>query len=106
MASKYIKVGSVIVSERADKSKNIAIGLGQKGKKEEYNLSVEIIVRDNAGKVVARQTDGFINLSDPRTEPDELLKANLITEEQAADMKNNVAKLSDKVKYTLKMPRL
>lgn len=32
-----------------------------------YNHSVEVIVRDSTGKEVHRQTNGYINLDDPRT---------------------------------------
>lgn len=106
MASKYVKLGSLIVSKRQDGSDNISIGLGQKGKNAQYNLTVELVVKDATGKVVARQTDGFINLTDPRTEADDLLKIGLIDEEKAAVMRENAKKLSDKVKYILKVPRL
>ena len=104
MASKYVKIGSVIKSIRKDGSENFSIGLGSKGKNPQYNLSVELVVRDSNGKVVARQTDGFINLNNPRTEPDELLQRGIITEEKAHEMKQNLNKLPDKIKFVLKVP--
>jgi hypothetical protein len=109
MASKYIKIGSIIATDNKNDPngpKRISIGLGQKGKNTQYDLSVEVLVKDKSGKVVARQTDGFINLVDPRTQPDELLKAGVINEDQAIEMKNNASKLSEKVRYILQVPRL
>lgn len=99
-----IKLGSLLVNEITDNKtgkpkKLLSIGLGNKGKNDKYNLSVEITVKDHTGKVVAHQTDGFLELVDPRKQPDDLLAAELISEEMAEKMKENVAKISDKVKY-------
>ena len=101
--AKNVKIGSVIKSTRKDGSDNYSIGLGSKGKNPQYNLSVELIVRDSTGKIVARQTDGFINLNDPRTEGQELYKLGIINEDKAHEMTENAKKLSDKIKFVLKV---
>lgn len=108
MAQKKIKLGTLLVNEIVDKNTNkpkklLSIGLGQKGKNEQYNLSVEVTVRDSKGKVVAQQTDGYLELVDPRKEPDDLLAAGFIDEDMAEKMKLGLEKLSDKVKYVVKM---
>lgn len=107
MAQKKIKVGSLIKSEKevnGVKKSWLSIGLGQKNdKRPEYDQTVEIIVRDNKGKVVAQQTDGWLDLVNPREEPKELLAAGVISEEMAEKMSENVKKLSDKVKYVVRM---
>ena len=101
--AKRVKIGKLLVTE-GKYGKQVSIGLGKKGKDPKYNLSVEVIVRDGAGKIVAQQTDGYINLVDPRTLPAELLKASKISPEMAAKMTENASKLSDKVKYELEIP--
>ncbi len=106
MANKYLKIGSVIKSIRKDGSENFSIGLGTKGKNPQYDLSVELIVKDNTGKIVGRQVDGFVNLINPRTEANDLLKAGVIDEARAAQMNENVQKLPEKIKFTLKIPAL
>ncbi len=101
--AKYVKIGSLISHTREDGSKNISIGLGTKSAKPEYANTVEIIVRDGNGKVVSRQIDGYINLTDPREEPASLLKAGIIDAARAEKMQEDVKKLSDKVRYVLKV---
>jgi hypothetical protein len=70
---------------------------------EKYNYSVEITVKDNNGQVISKQSDGFLNLIDPRKEPARLLEANVITEDRAAEMEERVANLSDKLIFELMM---
>lgn len=72
---KLTKIGSLWAGMRtftqddgSQISKNmVSIALGQsKNKDPKYNTTVEIIVRDSEGKVIHQQTDGFLNLLDPR----------------------------------------
>ena len=99
-----LKIGKLIQEQRKDGTKNTYLALGStKNKDPRYNLSVEILVKDATGKVVAKQTNGFVNLSNPRTEPDELLRAGKITEEVAEKMKSYLPKLPEKIKYDVKM---
>jgi hypothetical protein len=110
MAAKKVKVGSLIKSEverevngQKVKQSLLSIGLGNKGKNADYHQTVEVIVRDNRGKIVAQQIDGFLDVVDPRKEPEDLYKAGIIDEEQFHKMKDNASKLSEKVRYILKM---
>ncbi len=110
MAKKF-KVGTLIKNENEDEVNGqkvkrtwLSVGLGQKNpKKPEWDQSVEIIVRDNKGKILAQQTDGFLEVVDPRKEPEDLLSAGLITEEMATKMKEGLAKLSPKVRYVFRL---
>lgn len=102
MAKKIVKVGNLLNNKYEGKTL-LSIGLGNKGKNPEYDTSVEIIVRNSKGEVIARQVDGFLNLVDPRKEPDDLLAAGKITEEVAEKMKNGVAKLNQMVKYSVRL---
>jgi|GEM_PF-4393848 hypothetical protein len=62
--SKLNKIGAVW---RKKDDSGFYIRLGNESKtKPEYNLSVEVIVRNAQGEVVAKQTDGFLTLLDPR----------------------------------------
>ena len=108
MAQKKVKMGTLLATEVTDKRTNqkkklLSIGLGNKGNNDKYNTSVTITVRDSNGNVIAEQTDGFLELTDPRKEADELLAADLIDENMHAKMKEGVAKLSEKVRYVVKM---
>lgn len=111
MAAKKIKVGSLIktdkefeVNGKKVKKTFLSIGLGNKNaNKPDFNQSVEIIVRDKLGKIVAQQTDGFLDVIDPRKEPQDLFDANIIDADQFKKMKENVAKLSEKVRYVLRL---
>lgn len=102
--AKNVQIGTLMVSE-GQYGKQVSIGLGKKNKGEysKYDLTVELIVKDATGKVVAKQTDGFINLIDPRTKPDSLLKAGAITEEQYAKQKAAADRIPDKIKYELQV---
>jgi hypothetical protein len=107
--AKNVEIGSLIVSEDNNGNKRVSIGLGKKNrdaKYSKYDLSVEVVVRDHTGKVIAKQTDGFINLIDPRTRADDLLKAGIIDEDKAADMRMQATKIPDKIKYQLQVPRI
>lgn len=66
--SKYVKLGAVLKSKDGEGS-YIALG-DNKAKDEKYRFSVELIVRDAAGNVVAKQTDGFVSVFDPRKNRD------------------------------------
>jgi hypothetical protein len=108
---KWIKVGSLIKTEKefevnGSKVKKtfLSIGLGNKNtKKPEYDQTVEIVVRNSKGEIVSTQKDGFLDVVDPRKEPDDLFAAGAIDEEMHGKMKENVAKLSDKVRYVLRL---
>lgn len=64
---KFTKLGTVW-SKKEDPDA-FFVKLGNKGKNTQYDLTVEITVKDSEGKVVAQQTDGFLTLSDPRKSP-------------------------------------
>jgi len=105
--AKNVQIGSVMVSDDKNGNKRISIGLGRKNKPPYQNndVTVEVLVKDSTGKVLARQTDGFLNLVDPRTQPDELLKLGLVSEETAGKMRASAAKLPEKIKYQVVLPR-
>lgn len=105
MASKKVKIGNLIVTNGKHGMMR-SLALGNKGKDPKYNISVEVVVRDASGAVIAKQTDGFVELVDPRTQPQELLSAGVISEEVANKMANNASKLSEKVKYQLMVKRV
>lgn len=100
--AKNTRIGNLL-NNKVNGKTLISIGLGNKGKDPKYNTSVEIIVRDSEGKVVARQTDGFLTLVNPRTEPDDLFAADKISEETRDKMKAGVAKLNDMVKFSVRL---
>ena len=58
------KIGNVWSSKK-DPNK-FSIKLGQESDNAKYNFSVEVIVKDGNGNVVAQQKDGFLTLKDPR----------------------------------------
>jgi hypothetical protein len=106
--AKNVQIGSLIVTQDESGKQRVSIGLGKKStnpKYSKYNVSVEVVVRDGSGKVIARQTDGFINLSDPRTKPDELLQAGIISEEKAVEMREAASKTPEKIRYHLEVSR-
>lgn len=110
--AKKITIGNLLLNE-IDGRKMVSIGLGQKNKKNpKYDLTVEITVKDATGKVVASQKDGWINLVNPRTQPDELLAAGIIKEDAAIKMKEDWKKLetanpafAKKLQYKLTVDR-
>ena len=62
------KIGGVW--SKKDNPDSFSIKLGLDGNKDpKYDLHVELIVKNNAGEVVARQTDGWLTLKDPRQSP-------------------------------------
>jgi len=61
---RYVKLGTVLKNKDGE-GQYIALG-NAKAKEDKYRFSVEVIVRDAAGKVLAQQTDGFISVFDPR----------------------------------------
>lgn len=104
--TKNVDVGNVITVTNPDGSVRHSLALGRKGNKDpKYDYSVELVVRDFEGNVVATQTDGFVNLVDPRAQPDNLLKAGLISEDIYADMKARVAKIPEKIAFTAQVRR-
>jgi hypothetical protein len=103
--AKKIAIGKLLVSKFPDGSPSVSLALGNNSTNPKYKLSVEITVKDGNGNTVAKQTDGFLNLNDPRTAPDELLSKGIISEDTAIEMKDRLAKLSDKVKYEILMAK-
>jgi len=104
--TKRIKLGNVIVENKKDKNgqeyTSRYIGLGQQGSKNpDFDLTVELTVKDSKGKVIASQTNGFLSVVDPRTQPQELLSAGLISEEIAEKMQERVSKIPTKIKQEL-----
>lgn len=81
------------------------LALGVKGSNKKYNTTVEIVVKDADGVVIATQRDFFVELVDPRLEPDDLLKAGIITEEQAEQKRGWVSKLNPNTRYKLMMEK-
>lgn len=79
--AKLKKIGAVWeAKDSTPETPKYFLKLGQKNeKKPQYDLTVEVTVKDNNGKVVAQTTDGFLTLSDPRRSPvlDENQKAKL-----------------------------
>lgn len=107
-----IKLGALLsnvkefeVKGKKVKRKLVSIGLGNKAKNTQYSTTVELIVRDSGGKVLHQQTDGFINLVDPRTQPDELLELNIISPEEHKKRKESVKGLSESVRYVLEISK-
>jgi hypothetical protein len=104
---KKIKVGVLMLNEveyKGEKKKLLSLGLGNRNKnKPEYDYKLELVVKDGNGKVVATQSDGFLDLVDPRKEPDDLFKAGIINEEQYNKMKERLEKLPDMIKYEVRM---
>ncbi len=113
-----VRIGNLIVTNKVDRAgnpvydaegkqvKKVAVGLGNKGKNPDYDVTVEILVKDHTGKVIAKQVDGFINLVDPRTQPDELYSAGIISEEKLHQMQNQLKTLPEKIKFQLLVPRI
>lgn len=103
--AKYVQIGNLVVQEK-DGERSGSIALGNKSANPDYNYSVELIVRDGKGKVIAQQKDGWINLEDPRTKPDKLLKMNLISEEVANKMKGQAQKIPKSITHQLTVKRV
>lgn len=106
--TKNVEIGNLIVKQNKDGTVNTFIALGRKNKDvkySKYDISVEVTVRDNTGKVISSQKDGFINLSDPRTLHKELLSKGVINEEKAAEMQERSAKTPESIRYTLNVQR-
>lgn len=61
---KRFKVGNVQL--KMDKS-GVTVALGNpKAKNEQYRTTVEVIVKDNKGNVLAKTENGFLQVVDPR----------------------------------------
>lgn len=83
MAIKSFKIGSV--NKKKD-GNGTSIKLGSPNKNPKYATTVEIIVRDSQGNVLARKKDGdYLTVRDPREREG-------ITEEQAAKIPDFVLK--------------
>lgn len=100
--AKNVRVGNLL-NNKVNGKTLLSIGLGNKGKDPKYNTTVEITIKDSEGNVIAKQTNGFLNLVDPRKEPDDLFAAGKITEEVRDKMKSGVAKLNEMVKYSVRL---
>lgn len=61
--NKYTRVGQVLKGK--DGGSYITLG-NDRNKDPKYNYSVELTVRNSAGEVVAKQTDGYLSVFDPR----------------------------------------
>lgn len=66
---------------------------------------MEIVVKDADGNVIATQRDFFVELVDPRLEPDDLLREGIINEEQAEQKRGWVSKLNPNTRYKLMMEK-
>lgn len=71
---KKFKVGAV---QKKKDGSGVTVKLGNFNKNTKYATTTEVIVRDAQGNVLARSTDAFLQVVDPR-------KREGITEEQAA----------------------
>jgi hypothetical protein len=99
---KQVKLGTVISEKRPDGSNNTYIALGsQKNKDPKYDFNVSIMVTDKDGNVLAKQTNGFVNVTDPRKLPDILLATGKINEEQADRMRERVSRMPAKISKEL-----
>lgn len=103
-----LRIGSLIAEKKKSQSgqeyTTVFLGLGNdRNKDPKYNTTVELTVRDHLGNVIHSQKNGFVSLVDPRTEPDELLSAGIISQERADQMKDRLSNLPDKIKYTLQL---
>jgi hypothetical protein len=108
MANKYIEIGNLIAKEKEDGTTSVFLALGKKNRDSnysKYDLTVELVVKDATGKVVARQTDGFVSLNDPRKQADELLAKGIINEQDAAKMKERTAKLPPSIRYSMQVAK-
>jgi len=103
--SKRVTIGSVFLVKDETGGERYCIGLGNGSKDERYKNTVEVIVRDVSGRVIARKTEGFIGLVDPRVEVEELLSKGKISEEQADLKREQLKKLSSKLRFQLTLPR-
>lgn len=109
--AKKLRLGSLLVNKRTFNNNGqsvektmVSLALGSvKNSDPKYNTTVEIIVKDSTGKVIHRQENGFLNLVDPRSQPDELLAAGKIDESQYESMKERVSRIPDSVKYSLEV---
>lgn len=106
MAKKRVKLGSILseTKKRSDGTeyRTVYVVLGQNSTKSpDFNYSVEITVKNAKGQVVAKQTNGFISITDPRKAPEELLAAGVISEEQAEKMRERASKMPAKIKQEL-----
>lgn len=65
---KLTRVGSVWEAKTSTpENPKYFMKLGQKNdKKPQFDVTVEVTVKDANGKVLSQSTDGFITLSDPR----------------------------------------
>lgn len=103
--AKYVQIGNLVVTEK-DGIKRGSLALGNKSKNPDYNYSVELIVRDGKGKIIAQQKDGWVNLEDPRTKPDTMLKLGLVSEEVAEKMRGQAEKIPKSITHQLTVKRV
>ncbi len=104
-----LRIGNLIAEKKTNKNTgqeytSIYLGLGNtRNKDPKYNTTVELTIRDHTGKVVHTQQNGFVSLTDPRTQPDELLAAGVIDEVRAQKMRDGLENLPEKIKYSLEL---
>ncbi len=88
--SKQVKFGTVWNKKWPDGRPNVCISLGQTSGKPEYQYDVTVMITDKKGNVIAKQTNGFLNVVDPRKLPEELLAAGKIGEDTADKMRGRL----------------
>lgn len=80
--NKYTRIGQVLKSKDKPGQSYIVLG-NKKNKDPKYNLSVEITVRNDAGEVIAKQTDGFVSVFEPREDSPEFVLFDLSLKQEA-----------------------
>lgn len=82
MASKLTRIGQIWeAKDSTEENPKYYMKLGNdRNKDPKYNISVEVIVRDNEGNLLTQSKDAFLTIADPRrsqyskgTEPKNLL---------------------------------
>jgi hypothetical protein len=77
-----VKIGGVWSKNKDANSFSIKLGQDQ-NTDPKYNLTVELVVKNSAGEVVAHQTDGWLTLKDPRV-------STFLTDEQKEKIPNTL----------------
>jgi hypothetical protein len=65
--SKFLRIGAV-VKKRNGKGVVVALGNAQ-AKNEKYRTTVEVTLKDASGKTIAKTTNGFLSVFNPRQRP-------------------------------------
>lgn len=92
------QIGTVMRKTHDNGRQSTFITLGNtRAKDPKWNYTVEFVVKDGNGNVIAKQTNGFVNVVDPRTQPQELLEAGLISEDVAQQMMERAEKIPEAI---------